>query len=121
MRSLALALASVAACSGAPDPASTPRAAQAVSLVAPARGSDDVVVAQVNGRPVWGSCVAAQLQRMPAATRDGALRECVDFELLAQAAETRGLAAQAEVTDETRRALVSRLVETGFEDRHRSP
>jgi hypothetical protein len=50
-----------------------------------------------------------------------ALDECIGFELLAQEADTRGLAKDPEVVDATRSALVNRLVETGFEDRYQTP
>jgi len=108
----------LAACGGGTSPAPQ-RTGPAATTVAPAAGPDDVIVAQVNGRPVWGSCVAAQASRGIA--RDAALRECVDFELLAQAAEARGLATAPEVTEGTRGALANRLVETGFEATYRSP
>jgi len=91
----------------------------AATVVAQAAGADDAIVAQVNGRPVWGSCVAAQAARGIA--REAALRECVDFELLAQAADAKGLASAPEVTEATRAALVNRVVEVGFEAAHRSP
>jgi hypothetical protein len=105
-----------AAC-GAPDPAPV-RAAP--SLIATAAGPGDAIVAQVDGRPVWGSCVAAQLRR-GAKDRRAALDECVDFELLAQAAERRGATQGPEVAEATRRALVSRLIEVGFEDAYKTP
>jgi hypothetical protein len=76
--------------------------------------ADDIQVALVNGKPIWGSCVAAQAAREDA-TRDQALRQCIDFELLAQQAEARGLARDAEVIDRTRTALVSELVASAYE------
>lgn len=115
----AAAWAALGACGGAADaPArGRPGAGPAAS---PPEGPADVAVATVNGRPVWGSCVAHQAAR-GAASRQAALAECIDFELLAQAAEARGLAADAEVGEAARRALVGRLVETGFEARYRTP
>ena len=109
------------ACGGASGPDLPPPRASGppAAVVASSAGPDDVVVAQVAGRPVWGSCVAAQARR--GAARETALRECIDFELLAQAAEARGFATHPEVIDETRRVLVSRLVETDFERRYRTP
>jgi hypothetical protein len=53
--------------------------------------------------------------------RKAALAECIDFELLAQAAEARGLAGDPELGEAMRAALVGRLVETAFEARYRSP
>ncbi len=52
-------------------------------MVAPRASADDAIVATVNGRPVWGSCVAIQAQR--GATTPQALDQCIAFELLAQA------------------------------------
>jgi hypothetical protein len=77
-------------------------------MVAPAAGSGDLVVATVNGRPVWGSCVAAQ----------HSLDDCIGFELLAQKAEARHLATDREVALATRTAMVSRLVERDYETRY---
>lgn len=114
-----LALASIAACGGSPstDPAPV---APVASIVAPRATEGDVVVAQVNGRPVWGSCVTEQASRV-ASDRRAALEQCIAFELLAQAAETRGLAADASVVDATRTAMVSELVANEFEARYREP
>ena len=113
MRFVLLAL---VACGGSSTP-EQPRSGPAASTTAaPAPG--DVVVANVNGRPVWGSCVTAQSRGKP---KQAALDECIAFELMAQEAEARGLASDPLVVDETRTALVDRLVETGFEQRFESP
>jgi hypothetical protein len=80
----------------------------------------DIVVGTVGERPIWGSCVVAQMKR-GAKTREAAAQECASFEVLALEAEQRGLATHAEVIDETRRALVSRFVELEFEAGFRSP
>jgi hypothetical protein len=115
--SLVLAL---CACGGGnPPPEAPPRAGPAAALVAPPAGPDDVEVAQVAGKPVWGSCVATQIHR-GAKDRTTALRECIDFELLAQAADARGLATQPDVIDATRTAIVNRVVETGFENHYQT-
>ena len=90
------------------------------SLQATAEGAGDVIVAHVDGRPVWGSCVAAQAAREHV-TREVALRECVDFELMAEAAEHRGLATDPEVVDATRTALVNQLVAHVYEDGFQKP
>lgn len=105
-----------AACGGGTpsEEASPQRAAIVVSAIAPRESADDLEVAQVNGRPVWGSCVVEQIGR-GAKTREAALDECIQFELLAQVAEQRGLAADPTVADATRRALVSREVAVDFE------
>ncbi len=87
-------------------------------------GPGDVTVASVGGRPVWASCVTAQAARARGSVderRAVGLRECIDFELLAQAAEARGLVNAPEVSEARRTALVSRVVEIGFEDRYRTP
>jgi hypothetical protein len=84
-----------------------------------AGGSGDVIVAKVAGRPVFGSCVAGQLER-GTPTREQALRECVDFELLAQEAERHGFATNPDVVEATRTALVGRLCDR-FEARYPDP
>jgi hypothetical protein len=120
------ALAGGAAACGSEAP--PPRPGAPAPGASPAAGPDDVVVATVDGRPVWGSCVAAQLAR-GARTRRAALDVCVDFELLAAAAEARRISPAARAPDladralaEARRAaLAGRLVELAFEDRYRAP
>ncbi|MCX5741134.1 MAG: hypothetical protein NT062_01405 [Proteobacteria bacterium] len=87
----------------------------------PAATPDDVQVATVNGRPVWGSCVTRQVTGGKARTATAALHDCVDFELLAQEAERRGLAADPELVDAWRTTLVDRLVATAYEAKHRTP
>src|SRR5688500_1194279 len=106
------------ACGGSKSPsAPAPSGPPASFIAAPAR--DDVQVATVNGRPVWGSCVTGQGAR--GATRDEALAQCIDFELLAQAAEARGLAVDPDVVLATRTALVSQLVAREYEDKYDGP
>lgn len=97
-------------CGGAaPD---APTVAHSGPLAATPAGSDDVQIATVNGLPVWRSCVEAQAARHHL-SRDAAVRECVDFELLAQAAA----AHDASDPDESMKtALVSRFVELNYED-----
>lgn len=106
-----------AACGGSSEP--TPRTAPTVSSIATPSGADDGIVARVNGRPVYGSCVAAQAAAH-ALDRAAALDECIGFELLAQEADRRGLASDPEVVDATRTALVNRVVEVEFEQRFRT-
>jgi hypothetical protein len=122
---LAVACACACACgssgsgSGGRSAAAAPRA-----IATPAMTADDAPVATVNGRAVWASCVAAQARRIAggeAERRAAALDQCIAFELLAQSADARGLAAAPEVGDAARTAAVSRLVETEFEQRYRTP
>jgi hypothetical protein len=111
------ALAGGAAACGSEAPPPRPTAPGA----SPAAGPDDVVVATVDGRPVWASCVAAQLAR-GARTRRAALDECVDVELLAAAAEARAPDFEdRELAEARRAALAGRLVELDFEARYRAP
>lgn len=94
--------------------------APVASIVAPRASDADLVVAQVNGRPVWGSCVTEQTSR-GAPDRKAALEQCIAFELLAQESEKRGLAADPTVADAARTAMVSELVATEFEARYQKP
>lgn len=109
----------VAACGGSPSTEPAP-AAPAASIVAPRASEADLVVAQVDGRPVWGSCVAEQTAR-GAPDRKTALEQCIAFELLAQTAEKRGLVSDGSVVDAARTAMVSELVATEFEARYQKP
>ncbi|HUQ02593.1 MAG TPA: hypothetical protein VM261_08870 [Kofleriaceae bacterium] len=115
---LGLALALVA-CGDAAPPRSTATARALPSLAATGASPDDVVVARVDERPVWGSCVAAQAkaERVDAKT---ALQQCIDLELAAQEAERRGLATDPDVGDALEQALASRFVEREFSQRFRS-
>lgn len=106
------------ACGGSKAPPPPTPSGPPASLIATG-AHDDVQVATVNDRPVWGSCVAAQAAR--GASRDDALQQCIDFELLAQAAEMRDLATDPDVIRETRTALVSQLVAREFEDKLTRP
>lgn len=108
----------VIACGGSKSPAPPTPSGPPASLVATA-AEGDIQVATVNDRPVWGSCVTAQAAR--GATRDEALRQCIDFELLAQAAEMHDLATDPEVVLATRTALVSQLVAREYEDKYDRP
>lgn len=117
-RFLALVV-SVAACGGSPATEPAP-VAPIASILAPRASDADLIVAQVNGRPVWGSCVTEQTSRgVP--DRKTALDQCIAFELLAQAAEKRGLAADPTVADATRTTMVSELVAIEFEARYQKP
>jgi hypothetical protein len=122
MRLVGLAMIA-AACGGGGDGAgqgSPAPVARPIATVAPAAGAGDVIVAKVAGRPVWGSCVAAQISR-GATDKADALDQCIAFELMAQEAEARGMVPAASADEAVRRALVNRLVELGFEATHTTP
>lgn len=116
----------VGACVGAchdqpaPPPATAAAAIEVPQATPPASGpTPDLVVATVDGRPVYGSCVSAQLR--PGLDARAALDECIGFELLAGEAAARGLAADADVQRELRRALADGLVAREFEATLRGP
>lgn len=108
----ALVLLALAACSGSSEP--TKRVGAGVSTTATKARPDDAVVAQVDGRPIYASCVEAQAKGRDA--RAG-LDDCIAFELLAQEAERRELQTDPGVVDATRTALVNRIVEVAYEQR----
>ena len=123
---LLVAGAVLAACGSSPggSGAGPAPARAAVVIATPRLTADDAPVASVNGRTVWASCVAAQARSATGsdeARRAAGLDQCIAFELLAQAAEARGLAAAPEVVEAARAAAVNRVVETEFEQHTRSP
>lgn len=72
-----------------------------------------VVVARVNGRPVYGDCVARQAAAA-GGDRVRALDQCIDFELLAQEALRRGYGADPELSRARKTEMVRTLVEKDF-------
>ncbi len=130
-------LLALAAC-GAPkaptserDQASVQGALPSGPLAATAEGPGDAVVATVAGLPVYASCVehqaAAAAAKVPAGAgataaqlRQQALEECLGFELLAQEAAARRLAAEPEVGEAHKRAAVSRFIEQEIDEKVRS-
>jgi hypothetical protein len=112
LRASGFGLIVVAACGGTSAPLA-PSGPPAQTITPPA-SPEDVVVARVDGRPVYGSCVAAQLARANI-SRETARDQCIAFELMARAAERRGLATDPAVVAATRTALVSTLVDRGYE------
>ena len=125
-RAIGLAAIALAACGSSGSGAGPgPAPAAPVVIATPQLTADDAPVARVNGRAVWASCVAAQGRAIAAGGEDqrraAALDQCIAFELLAQAAEARGLAGAPEVGEAARAAAVNRLVETEFERRYRTP
>jgi hypothetical protein len=119
MRWIATITLALAACGDAAPPRPTATAQAVPSLAATGASPDDVVVARVDERPVWGSCVAAQAaaERVDART---ALQQCIDLELAAQEAERRGLARDPDVGEALKQALASRFVEREFTQKFRS-
>jgi len=106
MRRLVVALVCLAGCS---HPAAHDGAA--AELVPQ---SDDVVVATVDGRPIFAGDVARQA-RAEGVDRKAALDALVDAEVLAGEAARRGFDRDLEVRDETKGALVRRYLKLGFE------
>ena len=114
---LASLLAAAVAC-GAKAPPPAPSGPPAALVATPAPG--DNVVARVDGRPIFASCVAVQAAHARLSAR-GALARCIDFELLALAAERAGKATDREVVLATKSALASRAVELVYEDAFTKP
>jgi hypothetical protein len=73
-------------------------------------GPDDVVVARVDGQPVFASCVAAQAVGRPIGAR-AALDECIALELGAQEALRRALDRDPELTETYVKTLATALVD----------
>ena len=118
---LLLVITGFAGCgSDAPPPVAAPVTNIAGDLVDPGAGGDDAIVARVDGRPVWASCVAGHV-RARGITVDAALADCIDLELLGAEAVRRGLLADAEHQAALRTALVDRFVAESFEDVYRTP
>lgn len=110
MRSwLPLIAASAVACGGGtadrgPAPTGPP------DLTARPADPTDLVVARVDGRPVYASCVAAQAAGRHV-DRATALDDCVTLELLAGAAIARGLDRSPELAVAVRDAAATRLID----------
>ncbi|HEX4454487.1 MAG TPA: peptidylprolyl isomerase [Kofleriaceae bacterium] len=105
----------VAAC-GSHAPSEPARGGPPAALV-PQPAPGDVVVATVDGTPIYGACVQGQAAR--GADRTSALEQCVDFELLAHAAAR--YATDRDVALATHTAMVSQLVAQGYEDGFTKP
>jgi hypothetical protein len=85
-----------------------------------ARADGRVPVANVNGRPVYADCVQRQAAGHGISPAD-ALQECIDFELLAEAAEAAGWAVDRQVREIGRREAVRALIRREFEDHFNGP
>lgn len=99
----------------APTPAAAGRAAPRVVVPPVALPADatDAVVATVDGRPIYASCVAAQAR--PGVDARAALDECIAFDLLAAAAQRAQVDADPDVQHALRRTLASAFVAREFE------
>lgn len=109
----------LAACGGSGGGGAPAAPAGPPDLTARPAGPDDLVVARVDGRPVYASCVAAQA-RGRHVDRATALADCVDLELLAGAAMARGLDRDPAVAAAGREAAATRLIDREFSGRYRT-
>ena len=75
----------------------------------------DPVVATVDGVGIRASQLAAQMQRRGSADRRAALQDCVEFELLARAAQAGAIPSDPDDQAAVRLATVQRLVERELE------
>jgi hypothetical protein len=105
------ALCAAAACGGRNGDEQQARPAPTTALRADPAGR--LVVARVNGEPVYDDCVARQAAGggRPLAA---ALDDCIGFELLAQEALRRGYLRDPEVAEVRRREMVRGLVDGEF-------
>lgn len=107
----AIASIALSAACGGEERRAAPPAPVVVPTTATAQpaGADDPVVARVNDRPVYGSCVETQAEALGLDAR-AALDQCIAFELLAQEADRRGLRDDPDVADTWRREMVRRVI-----------
>jgi hypothetical protein len=110
----------LAACGGQSRPELPSTIASLPSIEARPAGADDPIVARVDGRPVYGSCVQAQAQALHLDAH-AALDQCIGFEVLAGAAAARGAARAPAVLRAYRGALVSVLIARDFTATHATP
>lgn len=112
----ALAVSSVIAASACDSETSRPASPRATSVlldsldVEPAGRS---VVAEVNGVPVYADCVKRQAEAHQR-TREEALQECIDFELLAQAAHQPRYLELPEVQEVGKQELVRNFIASRY-------
>lgn len=100
---------------GEPRP---PTPTSPVTLEAEAEGR--TIVATVDGHPIYDDCVVTQM-RGGQVDRRTALDECIDFELLARAAEARGYLEHPAVREAVRAEAVRELMQEDFEATRASP
>jgi len=83
--------------------------------------ADAVIVAEVNGKPVYGDCVATQVEHGKAATAKEALQQCIDFELLAQEAFSRGYLSGREMIELRKQEAARLFMDKDFATKFSSP
>lgn len=102
------------------EPAESPPLAEHLLANPVADPAGRTVVAEINGVPVYDDCVATQAAAHGLDRRAG-LDECIAFELLAQEAAARGLAADPEVRRSQKTEAVRRLIDAAFVSRYPDP
>jgi peptidyl-prolyl cis-trans isomerase C len=115
--SSAIALAAAAGCAEKDDPAA-PLLVERAEYSSEAKGR--LVVAEVNGEPVYDDCVVTQAEAK-GIDKTAALQECIDFELLAQAAREAGMLEQSEVLEVRKREAVRAMIDQEFVAAFASP
>lgn len=70
-----------------------------------------IEVAKVNGVPIYDDCVLNQAHGLGLETEDEALQQCIDFEILAQAARDKGYLSHPSVVRTSRIESVRALIE----------
>ena len=110
-----LLLAATAGCGSDSRPAK--RQANPISLDSlEAHPKGRSTVATVNGTPIYADCVARQALAHQLSRHD-ALQECIDFELLAQAANQPHLLAHPDVQEEGKQELVRSFIDARYQIR----
>jgi hypothetical protein len=107
--SLAVCLVAAAACGGERER----ERARAAEVAYRATAEGRTVVASVDGEPIYADCVEAQARAHGVDAR-AALDQCIDFELLALEARRRGLLADPEVAERSRREAVRAFIDADF-------
>lgn len=108
----------LAGCGSRSKPAPPPESAGDLTIKVPA---DAVIVAEVNGVPIYGDCVATQVEHGKADTTTEALQQCVDFELLAQEAYARGYLRGRELVELRKREATRAFMEAEFASKFSTP
>jgi hypothetical protein len=107
-RPFVIAIAVWVACGGG-----EPVAGPAQEAVYESSAGERLVVARVDGEPIYGDCVATQAAAL-GIDRRAALEQCIDFELLAQEARRRGFLSHPQVITTSRREAVRALLDADY-------